>query len=168
MYSKQADTHFHGRSPRHVPSCCGELAEAQRAPVSPAAHPPSVPTGGDGKKERLHPVPRGWAQPLPPQVKRAKPGSQSSIHKCSSMKSDSHPSPLRICYFNEAQDVRIFANMSTAVKISSLERIPDRHMFYPSQNGQTLQRNIQRGKRFHIVTAISWDYSQPDNWDAVF
>lgn len=105
---------------------------------------------------------------LYPQVPRAKPGSQSSIHKCSSMKSDSHPSTLRICYFNEAQDVRIFANMSTAVKISSLERIPDRHMFYPSQNGQTLQRNIQRGKRFHIVIAISRDCSQPDNWDTVF
>lgn len=79
-----------------------------------------------------------------------------------------NPSPLRICYFNEAQDVRIFANMSTAVKISSLERIPDRHMFYPSQNGQTLLRNIRRGKRFHIVTAIAWDCSQPDNWDVVF
>lgn len=103
-----------------------------------------------------------------PQVKRAKPGSQPPIHKCSSMKSDSHPSPLRICYFNGAQDVRIFANMSTAVKISSLERIPDRHMFYPSQNGQALQRNIRRGKRFHTVIAVSWDCSQPDNWDAVF
>ena len=107
----------------------------------------------------------GWTSS--PKWKELSP-AQSSIHKCSSMKSDSHPSPLRICYFNGAQDVRIFANTSTAVKISSLDRIPDRHMFYPCQNGQTLQRNIQRGKRFHIVTAISRDCSQPDNWDAGF
>lgn len=35
MYSKQADTHFHGCSPRHVPNCCTKLAEAQRAPITP-------------------------------------------------------------------------------------------------------------------------------------
>lgn len=68
-YSKRVDTHFRGCSPRHVPNCCTELAEAQRAPISPTAQQPSVPTGGDGKKERLRPVPSGWAEPLPPSEK---------------------------------------------------------------------------------------------------
>lgn len=69
MHTKRVDTHFHGCSPRHVPNCCTELAEAQRAPISPAAQQPSVPTGGDAKKERLRPVPSGWDEPLPPSEK---------------------------------------------------------------------------------------------------
>lgn len=158
---------FRGCSPRHVPNCCTKLAAAQRAPSTPLPMGHLCPQVGMARKAGSTLFPKD-AFNLFPRGKRAQPGSQSSIHKCSSMKSDSHPSPLRICYFSGAQDVRIFANMSTAVKISSLERIPDRHMFYPSQNGQTLQRNIRRGKRFHIVTAIAWDCSQPDNWDVVF
>lgn len=167
MDCKQADSPFRGCRPRHVPPCRTKLAAAQRAPSTPLPIGHLCPQVGTGRKAGSTLFPKDGFN-LFPQVKRAQPGSQPSIHKCSSMKSDSHPSPLRICYFDEAQDVRIFANMSTAVKISSLERIPDRHMFYPSQNGQTLQRNIERGKRFHIVTAIAWDCSQPDNWDVMF
>lgn len=40
---------------RHVPNCCMRLAKAERAPVAPAAHQPSVPTRGDGKKGKTPP-----------------------------------------------------------------------------------------------------------------